>query len=123
MCPKSKPTETVLHRIELQQTERDALEMVAASITARNVSKTINNVISPFTQASVAGISFALALVGAVGLAAEAQKVGATKEDIAPFFFGIIPGSVVYGIRNINWTNVQNEFDKRMRDYNPPSII
>jgi len=122
MCPKLKPEKVILHRFELQQTERDTLEMVAASITARNVTTSINSLITPFTQASVAGISFALALVGAVGLAAEAQKVGVTKEDVAPYLFGIIPGSLAYGIRHINWNNVQNEFDKRMRDMNPPSI-
>jgi len=122
MCPKSKPTETVLHRIELQQTERDALEMVAASITARNVTTSINSLITPFTQASVAGIGFALALVGAFGVAQEATKLGVEAEDVPPFFFGILPGSLVYGIRNINWQDVQNNFDKRMRDYTPPQL-
>jgi len=70
MCPKSKPTETVLHRIELQQTERDALEMVAASITARNVTasaenltKGVGNLITPILGASVAGVGVALGLL------------------------------------------------------------
>jgi len=122
MCPKLKPQKVILHRFELQQTERDTLEMVAASITARNVTTSINSLLTPFTQASVAGISFAIALVGAIGLASEAQKLGVTKEDVAPFFLGIIPGSFAYGIRNINWNNLQNEFDKRMKNMNPPSI-
>ena len=122
MCPKKKSDHVQTHRIEFQQTERDALEMVAASITARNVSKTINNVISPFTQCSVAGITFALSMLGAFGVAKEAHKAGVEAEDIPPFFFGIIPGSVAYGIRNINWNTVQNEFDKRMRDYSPPQL-
>ena len=70
MCPKAKPTETVLHRIELQQTERDALEMVAASITARNatasvenLTKGVGNLLTPILGASVAGISVALGLL------------------------------------------------------------
>ena len=122
MCPKKKSDHVQVHRIELQQTERDALEMVAASIAARNVSQSINNVITPFTQASIAGLSFALSLATAFGVAKEAHKAGIEPSDVLPFVGGIIPGSVVYGIRNINWQNVQNEFDKRMRNYNPPSI-
>ena len=120
--PKAKADQVIVHRIELQQTERDALEMIAASITARNVSQSINNVITPFTQASVAGVAFAISILGAFGIAKEAHKAGIEPGDVLPFVGGIIPGSVVYGIRNINWQNVQNEFDKRMRDYNPPKL-
>lgn len=132
MCPKAKSDQVVTHRIEFQDTERDALEMVAASITARNVTQSINNLVAPFTQASVAGITFAVTLVGLITVANEGIKSGIigtdesgapiSPEDIPPFFFGIIPGSVAYGIRNINWASLSNEFDKRMRDYNPPSI-
>ena len=70
MCPKSKPTETVLHRLELQTAERDVLEMVAASITARNVTasaenltKGVGNLITPILGASVAGVGVALGLL------------------------------------------------------------
>lgn len=132
MCPKSKPTETILHRIEFQQSERDALEMVAASITARNVTQSVSNLISPFTQASIAGMTFAITIAALVGIVDEGKKNGffgtddsgapISPEDLPPFFFGIIPGSVVYGIRHINWTNLSNEFDNRIRNYNPPSI-
>ena len=120
--PKAKADQVIVHRIELQETERDALEMIAASITARNVSTSINNVITPFTQASVAGIAFAISILGAFGVAKEAHKAGIEPSDVLPFAGGIIPGSVAYGIRHINWQNVQNEFDKRMRDYNPPQL-
>ena len=63
MCPKLKPSEIKLHRLELQQTERDALEMVAASITARNVTQSVNNLISPVLSASAAGIAAVLGLI------------------------------------------------------------
>jgi hypothetical protein len=123
MCPKAKSDRVVTHRIEFQETEREALEMIAASITARNVSESINNVLTPFTQASVAGISFALALAGAFGVAQEAHKSGLVEpEDIPPFFFGLIPGSIAYGARNINWGIVRSEFDRRMQKMNPPSL-
>ena len=55
MCPKSKPTETVLHRLELQTAERDALnalvsqgQMIATSQTVENATDAISNVFKPF---------------------------------------------------------------------------
>jgi len=63
MCPKLKPEKVILHRFELQQTERDLLEMVAASITARNVTQSVNNLISPVLSASAAGIAAVLGLI------------------------------------------------------------
>jgi len=63
MCPKRKPTETLLHRIELQQTERDALEMVAASLTVRNLGEGVGSILSPFLQMSpTSGILFGAVL-------------------------------------------------------------
>ena len=50
MCPKAKATSTVSHRIEFQETERDLLEMVGASITARNVSQSVGSILSPILQ-------------------------------------------------------------------------
>lgn len=71
---KSKPTETILHRIELQTTEREALEMVAASITARNATKSIENLtkgagnlVTPLLSATGAGVAAALGLIAWYG--------------------------------------------------------
>ena len=50
------------YRLELQQTERDALEMVAASQTFKNVGEGIGSIIRPFTQCSVAGSIMALTI-------------------------------------------------------------
>jgi len=139
MCPKAKADQVITHRIEFQETEREALEMVAASITARNVSasaenltKGFSNLVTPFTQASIAGITFAITVGGMIGIVNEGIKKGVfgtddsgapiSPEDIPPFIFGIIPGTFAYGIRNINWQDVSNKFDKRMRDYNPPQL-
>ena len=139
MCPKKKSDHVQSIRFELQEREREALDMIAASITAKNVSgsaknvtQSISNLITPFTQASVAGITFAITLAGMIGLVKKGHEDGIigtddsgapiSPEDIPPFFFGIIPGTTAYAIRNINWTQFQNEFDRRMRDINPPSI-
>jgi hypothetical protein len=63
MCPKAKADQVIVHRIEFQETERDALEMVAASITARNVTQSVNNLISPVLSASAAGV---MAILGVI---------------------------------------------------------
>ena len=63
MCPKKKSDHVQTHRIEFQQTERDALEMVAASIAARNVTASVGNLISPILGASAAGVAAALGLI------------------------------------------------------------
>lgn len=130
MCPKAKSDQVITHRIELQQTERDAFEMLAASMAAKNVSHSINNLITPFTQASIAGITFALSIAGVVGVLSEGAKNGIIggdgslieAEDIPPFFFGLIPGTVAYAIRNLSWDDVQKSFDDRMRNYSPPTM-
>jgi hypothetical protein len=70
MCPKAKSDQVITHRIEFQETERDALEMVAASITARNVTqsvtnltKGVGNLIDPVLSASFAGVAAALGII------------------------------------------------------------
>jgi len=74
MCPKLKPSEIKLHRLELQQTERDALEMVAASMTVRNLGEGVGSIISPFLKMSAtSGI-----LIGSI-LTAIAAKAAADK--------------------------------------------
>ena len=50
------------YRLELQQHERDALDMVAASQTFKNVGEGIGSIIRPFTQCSVAGSIMALTI-------------------------------------------------------------
>ncbi len=48
--PKRKPDEVIVHRIELQQTEREALEMAAASYSFRNIANPIINLINDNTS-------------------------------------------------------------------------
>ena len=75
MSPKAKADNVTTHRIEFQQTERDALEMVAASITARNatqsvanLTKGVGNLIDPVLSASAAGVAAAFgdSLIGKI---------------------------------------------------------
>jgi len=48
--PKRKPDEVIVHRIELQETERHALEMAAASYSFRNIANPIIALINDNTS-------------------------------------------------------------------------
>jgi hypothetical protein len=130
MCPKLKPEKVILHRFELQQTERDSLEMVAASMTARNVTKSLNNLVTPITQATPAGAILGVTILSVAGvslagiLAAEAGLLDKVRPETSPAAFFLNPGawiaSKIASPKNIQ--SFTNEFDKRMRDMNPPSI-
>lgn len=61
--PKAKATQVITHRIELQTKERETLDMVAASITARNVTASVGNLVTPLLSASGAGVAAALGLL------------------------------------------------------------
>ena len=54
--PKSKPTQVIVHRIELQESERRILEQVASGYTFRNVSKGIFNITSDMTTVVILAI-------------------------------------------------------------------
>ena len=72
--PKRKPDQVIVHRIELQEHEREALDMVAASITARNVTASIGNLVTPILGASAAGIGAALGLIAYFEINGEEYK-------------------------------------------------
>jgi hypothetical protein len=68
--PKQKPTSTISHRIEFQTKEREAIEMVALSITAKNATQSVanltkgaGNLLTPVLSASAAGVAAALGLI------------------------------------------------------------
>ena len=63
MCPKAKSDRVQTHRIELQQTERDAFEMLAASMAFKNVTEGLGSLAKPLLQMSVtSGVLFGSAL-------------------------------------------------------------
>lgn len=60
--PKRKPDSTLGIRLELQESERAALEMVAMTKSLENGSRIIKNLIEPFTKCTVPGAIFAGAI-------------------------------------------------------------
>ena len=101
--PKQKPTTTISHRIEFQTKEREAIEMVALSITAKNatqsvanLTKGVGNLLTPVLTASTAGVAAAL------GILAWLELRDTTKEEIelALIKTGMTAGKQIIGITN-----------------------
>ena len=70
MCPKVKSDVHHTYRIEFQDTEREALNMVAASVTARNATQSVanltagvGNLVTPILSATPAGVAAVLGLI------------------------------------------------------------
>jgi len=72
--PKRKPDKVIVHRIELQEHERDALDMMSASYTARNITASVGNLVTPILGASAAGIGAALGLIAYFEINGEEYK-------------------------------------------------
>ena len=66
--PKAKPTQVIVHRIELQETERATLEAALAGNFVTNVVSAAGSVLSGFGQA-LAPLSGVLTAIGAAYLA------------------------------------------------------
>ncbi len=56
MCPKKKSDHVQVHRLELQETERDALQLLIGSEAAKNASSTFENITKPFFGSGDSGI-------------------------------------------------------------------
>tara|TARA_R110002020_G_scaffold254392_2_gene468093 strand:- start:366 stop:962 length:597 start_codon:yes stop_codon:yes gene_type:complete len=84
--PKSKPTHTIVHRIELQETERAALEAALAGRFVTNAVSAAGSVLSGFGQA-LAPFSGALTAIAALWIADKSieeiqEQIQKTKEII-----------------------------------------
>ena len=113
MCPKAKATQVITHRIELQTKERENLDMVAASITARNVTASVGNLLTPFTQCTIAGAITATTILGGLIGAKVLADEGVTPGDVAPFIFGIIPGIAA----KVDWSSVLDKIQTNLEEY------
>ena len=72
MCPPKKKTDSLIgYRLELQDKERDALELIAASTAVKNVGEGVGAVIAPFGKV--------LSAVLAAWIAKEGVEVALTQ--------------------------------------------
>jgi len=101
--------------------------MVAASITAKNVTGSIGNLVKPITQATTAGAILSVTVFSVLGVSLAgvlAAKAGLIDPKATPAAFALNPGAwfAAKFLKPETIQNFSNEFDKRMRDLNPPSI-
>jgi hypothetical protein len=122
MCPKKKSDHVQVHRIELQQTEREALEMVAASITARNVTESVNNLVTPFTTASVAGVAWSLSILGVVALSLSERAQKAAFEGGQGALWDAALGPVWGLVNSLSDDAISNKFESIMSSINDKYI-
>jgi hypothetical protein len=107
----------IVHRLELQEHEREALDMMAASYTARNISRAVNNLVSPLTQCTIAGAvtasAIVTAIIGAKALVDEDVTFQSAQEGVLPFIFGLGPGIWA----NVDWSSLASKIQTNLADY------
>jgi hypothetical protein len=86
--PKSKPDQVIVHRLELQEHEREALDMVAASAVVRNVGEGVGAVLKPIASLSLASLG---AILGALTVT-EVTKEGGIWDKLVGLLWG---GSII----------------------------
>ena len=122
MCPKAKADQVITHRIEFQETERDALEMVAASIAARNVTESVNNLVTPFTTATVAGVAWSLSILGVVALSLSERAQKAAVEGGKGALWDAALGPVWGLVNSLSDDSISNKFERIMSNINDKYI-
>jgi len=104
--PKAKPDQVIVHRIELQETERDALELFIASNAAKNVMDGVGNLFSslvtPLTTCTVWGAATAAMIIETILFS---QDKGLTK---GLFGVGEDIGSWTYNLK----TDLQDNYNE-----------
>lgn len=83
MMPKAKPDQVIVHRLELQETEREILSDLATSMMVKNIGEGVGSFVKPFTQATVWGVAWAGSIAAALWLEAELNFIG---DDAKPFY-------------------------------------
>lgn len=94
--PKAKADQVIVHRIELQETERDALDIFIASNAAKNVGDGLGSIISAFTRASLPGTILWGSVIAFLAIELESRSPGAmfpgtigqlgANEEVTPFY-------------------------------------
>lgn len=103
------------YRLELQQTERDALELLAASMAAKNISSSFANVVTPFTTATAAGVAWAVAILGgAWAMSNEEKAMEILGEATEGTIFNVLAGPFWGGINMVSNNEVKHRFENMM---------
>lgn len=75
--PKAKADQVIVHRIELQETERDALELLVTSMAVKNITTAGSSFVSAFTRATWSGAILWGSVAALIAIELEALAPGA----------------------------------------------
>ena len=114
--PKAKPDQVVIHRIEFQEREREMLEMIAASITAKNIGQTVNATLSPITKASVAGVAWSIALLSAFTLSQSEKAQSLASESVEGALWDSFLGPFWSVANGLSDDRIKNKFSEIMEN-------
>jgi hypothetical protein len=96
--------------------------MVAASIAARNVTAAVNNLVTPFTTATVAGVAWSLSILGVAVLTFSEQAQKALLDETKSSAWQAVLGPV-WGLANaLSDDKISNKFESIMSNINDKYI-
>jgi len=126
MCPKAKSDQVITHRIELQKTERESLELFAVSMAAKNLTASVKNVITPFTTATVAGVAWSLSILGGLWASANPDLYANLKtvvgEELKSSAWSQVLGPFWGTINAVSDDSISSKFESIMSNINDKYI-
>jgi len=117
VMPKAKPTEVIVHRIELQEHERDTMDMVAASYAAKNIAQGIGSLLEPFTKCTLWGAAVASTIWGVVIVERFAKSEAEKESDSTPFYPRGADESAASYRERTSWAERANYYWEVQRDH------
>ena len=90
--------------------------MIAASITAKNITASVNNLATPFTTATVAGVAWTLSILGVATLALSEEARTMVKDETKSSLWQMGLGPIWGGINALSGDKISNKFEEIMRN-------
>lgn len=113
--PKPKPDKIVRHELVLGRAEREMLDAAVMAIILQNGTKSVGNLVTPFTTASKEGIVLMLSALSVIGAYMK-------RDEAADLFIQLQKGkagAVEWLIEQMNWELDEKLKDILSRDYSP----
>ena len=115
--PKSKPDQVIVHRLELQDHERESLDLLIGTLAVRNVTQGAGALLAPLLQCSLWGAAFAGTIWGIVVVENFIKNEGEKAADAIPFYpRGADESAASYRGRT-TWAERANYVWEQQRDF------
>jgi len=115
--PKAKPDQVIVHRIELQEHERESFDLLVGSLAVRNLAQGAGAILEPLLKCSLWGAAFASTIWGVVLVENWVKLEGEKKADDTPFYpRGSDESAASYRART-TWAERSQHIWEIQRDY------